>query len=73
MKLYDVYRGGEVIACVRMREGGWMEWASRQGPSDGEGVWWSTDDLRLIEELIRDFPQRSVLAVSAFTIRQRVA
>jgi hypothetical protein len=71
MKMYDIYRGREVAACVRLHDGGRIEWAYRQERSDGEGFWWNTDEQRLIEELIRDFPQRPVLAVSAFTIRQR--
>jgi len=71
MKMYDIYRGQEVAACVRLQDGGQMAWAYRQEPSDGQGFWWNSDDQHLIEELIRDFPQRLVLAVSEFTIRQR--
>jgi hypothetical protein len=70
MRTYDVYRGQEVTACVRIRECGQIEWAYRQEPFDWQGFWWSNDDKLLIEELIQDFPHRETLTVSEFTIRR---
>ena len=71
MKIYDVFRGGELKASIRIWGTSEIEWTYRPVDAEYNGFWWGNDVKQAIEEMILDYPEREVFQVSDFMIRQR--
>jgi hypothetical protein len=70
MRMYDVYRHKNLVARVRIRENGKIEWAYCQEQGKCQGLWWSNDSKITIEEFIKHYPDLEELVVAEFTLRR---
>jgi hypothetical protein len=70
MRMYDVYRYDYLVARVRVRENGKIEWAYRQEQGDWQGFWWDNDVKRNIDKILQQYPELDELEVSHFTLRR---
>ena len=70
MRTYDVYRHNDLVARIRIRESGKIEWAYRQEQGDWQGFWWSNDVKSTIDDIIRRYPDLEELNVSDFILRR---
>jgi hypothetical protein len=68
--MYDVYRYDDLVARVRVRENGKIEWAYRQEQGDWQGFWWDNDVKRNIDKILQQYPELDELEVSHFTLRR---
>jgi hypothetical protein len=68
--MYDVYRYDDLVARVRVRENGKIEWAYRQEQGDWQGFWWDNDVKRNIDKILQQYPKLDELEVSHFTLRR---
>jgi hypothetical protein len=76
MRIYDVYRGHalrseNLQACIRVNNGGKMEWAFRPEEAEWQGFWWSDDVISEIQQMIKAYPALTEFPVSDFMIYQR--
>ena len=69
--MYDVYRYKDLVARVRIRENGNIEWAYGQEQGDWQGFWWSNEVKFAIEHIIREYPKLDEFPISDFVIRLR--
>ena len=70
MRMYDVYRYDDLVARVRVRAGGKIEWAYRQEAGNWQGFWWSNDIKCTIDEIIDKYQELEELVVAEFTLRR---
>jgi hypothetical protein len=68
--MYDVYRYDDLVARVRVRGSGKIEWAYRQEEGNWQGFWWSNDIKGTIDEIIQKYQELEELVVSEFTLRR---
>ena len=68
--MYDVYRYDDLVARVRVRENGKIEWAYGQEQGDWQGFWWDNDVKRNIDKILQQYPELDELEVSHFTLRR---
>ena len=71
MKMYEVYRGQELKACIRIWGTDEIEWAYRPQEAEWNGFWWGNDVKWAIEQMIQEYPDREEFPISDFTIRRR--
>jgi hypothetical protein len=71
MKIYDVYRGEELKACIRIWDTGEIEWAYRPQQAEWSGFWWSNEVKSAIEHMIREYPHLDEFPIADFVIRLR--
>jgi hypothetical protein len=71
MRIYDVYRGTALRACIRIQDDGQIDWVYRPDEAEWQGFWWRNDDKSAIEQALQQHPQREELTISGFTIRPR--
>jgi hypothetical protein len=71
MRIYDVYRGQELKACIRVWNTEEIEWAYRPQEAEWNGFWWSNDVKLAIEQIIQHNPSVEEFALADFTIRRR--
>jgi hypothetical protein len=71
MRIYDVYRGQELKACIRIWDSEEIEWAYYPQVAEWSGFWWSNDTKVAIEHMIRAHPHVEEFPVQDFTIRRR--
>jgi hypothetical protein len=70
MRMYDVYRYDDLVARVRVRARGKIEWAYRQEAGSWQGFWWSNDIKCTIDEIIDKYQELEELVVAEFTLRR---
>ena len=70
MRMYDVYRYDDLVARVRVRARGKIEWAYRQETGNWQGFWWSNDIKCTIDEIIDKYQELEELVVAEFTLRR---
>jgi len=68
--MYDVYRYDDLVARVRVRARGKIEWAYRQETGNWQGFWWSNDIKCTIDEIIDKYQELEELVVAEFTLRR---
>jgi hypothetical protein len=71
MQIYDVYRGPELKACIRIWNNGEIEWAYYPQAAEWNGFWWSNNIKSAIEHLIQAYPHLEEFPMADFTIRLR--
>jgi hypothetical protein len=71
MRIYDVYRGEELKACIRLWSSGEMDWAYRPLEAEWNGFWWSNEVKSAIEYMIRSHPKVDEFPIVDFMIRLR--
>jgi hypothetical protein len=70
MRMYDVYRYDDLVARVRVRDRGKIEWAYRQEEGNWQGFWWCNDVKGTIDEIIQKYQELEELVVAEFTLRR---
>jgi hypothetical protein len=71
MRIYDVYRGDELKACIRIWDTHEIEWAYRPQEAEWHGFWWSNEVKSAIEHMIRAYPKLDEFPIADFVIRLR--
>jgi hypothetical protein len=71
MRIYDVYRGKHIRACIRIWDSDEIEWTYRPEVAEWEGFWWSNDTKSEIERMIKEYPHLVEFPVSEFRIMLR--
>jgi hypothetical protein len=69
MRIYDVYRGRELKACIRVWNTGEIDWAYYPQAAEWNGFWWSNDIKSAIEHIIREYPTLDEFPMTDFVIR----
>jgi len=55
MRIYDVYRGQELKACICVWNTGEIDWAYYSEKAEWNGFWWSNDIKSAIEHVIQEY------------------
>ena len=71
MRIYDVYRGQELKACIRVWNTGEIDWAYYSEKAEWNGFWWSNDIKSAIEHVIQEYPNLDEFPMTDFVIRLR--
>jgi hypothetical protein len=71
MRIYDVYHGRDIKACLYIQDDGQKKWDF--SPDEWRGFWWGDDSKTAIERAVEQYPNQDEFTFSVFTIRQRSA
>jgi hypothetical protein len=71
VRLYDVYRGEELQAAIRIWDNNEIEWAYWPQRGEWNSFWWSNGVKSAIEHIVREYPHLEEFPFIDFIVRRR--
>jgi hypothetical protein len=71
MKIYDVYQGQDLKACIRLWGTAKIEWTYQPHEAASNEFGWSYEDKQAIEDIILTYPHLEEFPLGSFIVRLR--